>query len=257
MANLGTCKLCQTANVEICASHVIPEFFYKKIYTSSHKFTAVAKDSCEQLTVEQKGYRERLLCLSCETKLSKWEGKLSQLTNEITSDSYVTCTATKVLNVLVVNEIDYLNVKLAILSIFWRLSVATHRLFSGYDLGPYAEEFRQILDQRRMLSDTDFPVILSKGILEGSFQSGILLPVGRGRYDKSLIMQSVVLNGIVFDCFMTSTKSIPEEVLAFSLQPSGRALLSSRPYEELGMNVGDFSERMKKQDVKSFFARHA
>jgi hypothetical protein len=70
-------------------------------------------------------------------------------------------------------------------------------------------------------------------------------------------MQSVVLNGLVFDCVMTDTRTIPEEIVEFSLQPNGRVLIPSRPYEEFGLNVGDFSERMKKVDVKSFFARFA
>ena len=70
-------------------------------------------------------------------------------------------------------------------------------------------------------------------------------------------MQSVVLNGIVFDCFMTRTRAIPDEVMEFSLQPSGRVLIPSRSYEQLGMDIGEFSKRVKSADVKNFYKKYS
>lgn len=257
MLPIGICKLCLTPNVPLLGSHIVPEFFYKRIYTKSHKFTAIAQDAGERLAVEQKGYREHLLCRVCETKLSKWEGKLSQFSNEIIADAFTTCVASKIGNVTCLTGVAYSSMKMAVISIFWRMGIASQSIFESYDLGPYSDEFRQILDKNRVLSKTEFPILISKGLLDGQFLPGILFPVGRGRYDNNLIMQSVVLNGIAFDCMMTSTRAIPNEVLEFSLLPTGRVLIPARPYEELGMNVGDFSKRMKKEDVKSFFAKYA
>jgi hypothetical protein len=85
MQNLGTCRLCSAPQADLRASHIVPEFFYKRVYTKSHKFTAISKNSDDKLAIAQKGYREHLLCQACETKLSKWEGELSVLTNEIAS----------------------------------------------------------------------------------------------------------------------------------------------------------------------------
>jgi hypothetical protein len=106
-------------------------------------------------------------------------------------------------------------------------------------------------------TETEYPILLSKGLFDGAFLPGILIPMGRGRYKDDLIMQSVVLNGIVFDCFMTETRAIPDEVIEFSLQPSGRVLIPSKSYDQLGMNIGEFSKRMKSADVKSFYQKHA
>lgn len=259
MPRIGTCKLCNTLNVSLQESHIVPEFFYKKVYTRSHKFMAVAQDEGERLAVEQKGYRERLLCRDCETKLSTWEGKLSQLTNELITDSFntVTCTASNILNVKCLTGVDYRNVKMAILSIFWRMSLASHSIFKSYDLGPYTEKFRQILDQKRLPGVSEFPVLISKGLLDGQFHPGILFPVSRGRYSGHLLMQSVVLDGIIFDCVMTNTRVIPEEISALSLHPNGRVLVPTILFEERGMNPGEFSQRMKKLDVKNFYAKHS
>lgn len=256
MHTIGTCRLCLTPQTDLQASHIVPEFFYKRIYTKSHKLTAISKDSDDRLVVEQRGYREHLLCQACETKLSKWEGKLSQLINEITSDVYRSCKANRIANVICLSGVEYQSIKMAVLSIFWRMGITSHHLFSSYILGPYAEELRRLLDKVILPTRTEFPVLVSKGLLDGIFHTGILFPVGRGRYDNNLIMQSVVLNGIVFDCVMTNTRTIPEEIVTFALDPAGRVMIPNLPYEELGLNVGEFSARMKSANVKSFFARY-
>jgi hypothetical protein len=256
MTIVGSCALCNTPASTLLGSHIVPEFFYKRVYTKSHKFTAIPLEQEERLAIEQKGYRENLLCAACETKLSKWEGKLSQFVNQITSGSYTTCSASQVGTVTVVSGADYSNVKMAVLSIFWRMSIAQHELFAMYDLGPYEEYIRVLLDQQNVPTAAEYPVLLSKGLFDGAFLPGILFPIGRGRY-SNLIMQSVVLNGIVFDCFMTRTRPIPDEVTEFSLQPSGRVLIPSKSYEDLGMNIGEFSQRMKSADVKRFYQKHA
>ena len=256
MTTVGTCALCHTPASTLLGSHVIPEFFYKRVYTKSHKFTAIPLKDEERLAIQQKGYRENLLCAACETKMSKWEGKLSQFVNQITSESYTTCSATQVGTVTVVSGVDYSSIKMAVLSIFWRMSIAQHKLFAVYDLGPYKEDIRILLAQQKVPAASEFPILLSKGLLGGAFLPGILFPMGRGRYENNLIMQSVVLNGIVFDCIMTRTRTIPEEVMEFSLQPTGRVLIPSRSYEDLGMNLDEFSKRMKSVDVKSFYQKH-
>lgn len=257
MPTTGICALCRTPDSNLLGSHIVPEFFYKRVYTKTHKFTSISLDEAEHLAIEQKGYRENLLCAVCETKFSKWEGELSRFVDQVISDSYTTCKTTQVGIVTVVSEVNYFSVKMAVLSIFWRMSISQHKLFSVYKLGPYEEDFRSLLDQQKEPAVTEYPVLLSKCIFDGAFLPGILFPISRGRYNGKLIMQSVVLNGILFDCVMTRTRSIPEEVVAFSLQPSGRVLISSKSYEQLGMDIGQFSQRMKSPDVKNFYQKHS
>ena len=252
----GTCRLCLTSQVILRHSHIISEAFYKRVYTKSHKLLPISKDPAEKVKFEQKGYREYLLCAACETKLSVWEGTLSQITSEIASDTYSTCTATRAENVVGLTKLDYRNIKMGVLSIFWRMGISSLKLFDGYNLGPYSEVLRRSLDMNILPGETEFPILISKGLLNGAFSAGVLFLVGRGRFDNNLIVQSVVLNGIVFDCIMTNSKSIPQDVIAFALSPAGRVLILSRPYEELGLNLGEFSARMKDSDIKNFFAQH-
>ncbi|MYM32648.1 hypothetical protein GTP58_30380 [Duganella sp. CY15W] len=257
MSSIGTCRLCQTAGATLLGSHIVPEFFYKRVYTKSHKFTAIPLEDEKRLAIEQKGYREDLLCANCETKLSKWEGKLSQFVSQVVSGAYTTCKATQHGIVTAVSGVDYSSVKMAVISIFWRMSIAKHKLFGSYSLGPYEEQFRNLLDQAAVPAETEFPILLSKGLLDGQFLPGILFPMSRGMYDNTLVLQSVVLNGIVFDCVMTKTRAIPKEMAAFALQASGGILIASRSYEDLGVDIGEVSKRMRRADVKAFYQKHS
>jgi hypothetical protein len=257
MTTVGTCALCCKPASILLGSHIVPEFFYTRLYTPKHRFTAIPLDEGERLAVEQKGYREYLLCSACETKLSQWEGKLALFASQIVSNTWTACMATQIGEVTEVTGVDYSAVKMAVLSIFWRMSIAQHPLFAAYKLGPYEEEFRALLDKEKVPTGDQFPILMTKGVLDGEFQSGILLPMECGWYDNNFIMQSVVLNGIVIDCIMTSTRLIPSELIEFSLQPNGRVLLPTRSYEDLGMDLGDFSKRMGAADVKAFYQKHS
>ena len=69
----GICKLCNEMR-EIRYSHFIPEFLYLGIYNEKHKGLMFSNSPDSQRRKEiQKGYREYLLCDSCENQFSKYE----------------------------------------------------------------------------------------------------------------------------------------------------------------------------------------
>lgn len=256
MPTIGTCALCKNPASALQGSHIVPEFFYKRVYTKSHKFTAISLNEDERLAIEQKGYREDLLCQDCETKLSKWETVLSQFVTAVVSDNYTNFSTTRDGPVTVVDGVNYSSVKMAVLSIFWRMSISKLTLFSNVHLGPYEETFRRLLDTEQVPSTTEFPLWIAKATLDGKFLPGILFPMSRGKYGLHWSMQSVVLNGILFDCLMTQKPNVPEEFEKRSLQSNGRAFILIQSYENLGLNLGDFSKRMKAKDVKRFYQKY-
>jgi len=258
MAFIGDCRLCLSTGVELRDSHIIPELLYKRVYTAKHKFIPISINN-DNLKIEQKGYREKLLCQVCETKLSVWENELSKFLDELIDGRHTNIKVTQLNECYIVNSIDYDKIKKAILSIFWRMSIAKNDLFSCYSLGKYDEKFRDILYQDILIDYTIYPVLISKGLLKEKFHAGILFPISRGRYGNRLIMQSVVLNGFVFYLLMVENRSIPEEINLFSLKPSGyggQVIILERPYNELGLNIDDFSNRMRQSDVKEFYDKH-
>lgn len=256
MPTIGTCALCKTPDSALQGSHIVPEFFYKRVYTKSHKFTAISLVQDERLTIEQKGYREDLLCQKCETKLSKWETVLSQFVTAVISDNYTHFRRTQYLSATIVDGVNYSSLKMAVLSIFWRMSISKLKIFSDIHLGPYEEILRKLLDTEQVPRTTEFPFLISKATFDGEFLPDFIFPVSRGKKGH-LIIQTVVLNGIVFDCLMTQRPNIPEEFEQFTIQPNGRAFIRAMSYERLGLNLGDFSKRMKGKDVRDFYRKYS
>ena len=66
------CKLCLKER-NLCNSHIIPEFMYKPLYDTLHRYHMISFESDEKNKYLRKGIREPLLCFDCEQHISKLE----------------------------------------------------------------------------------------------------------------------------------------------------------------------------------------
>ena len=131
----GKCKLCGKDNIDLCDSHIIPEFAYEPVYDSKHRFIDFSEDPKTCAHFEQKGIMEYLLCNGCETLLSKYENDLSGFIynyNVTKNDVYPFSEFYSI-----ITNIKYDSVKLAILSIIYRLAVSKFPQYDGYQLDSY------------------------------------------------------------------------------------------------------------------------
>lgn len=107
-SNYGTCAFCDTQNVQLKKSHLIPKFVYDWVKTTAPTPYLRSNKNVEKR--EQDGPKLNLLCENCENLFSKWEDYLSkELFKRIAnynSKSYILKLSKESL--------------LAILSIFWR-----------------------------------------------------------------------------------------------------------------------------------------
>ncbi len=172
----GTCKLCQKYG-DLCNSHIVPEWGYAGVYDSKHRFRSYEWIGKEYPKVEQKGYREHLLCRHCETLLSKWEaygksvwrlevGKWYQCENDVR----------------VGKGIDYKKLRLFLLSLLWRFDAASHPFTVNVALGPHGECIRRALMSRNPLEQNRYPCIMTRIMEEGKWnQVGVRGPI-KGRW---------------------------------------------------------------------------
>jgi hypothetical protein len=133
------CRLCGTLRA-LRESHIIPEFMYKPLYGPDHRAMEVLANRKGPIQVVQKGYREHLLCQSCETRLSGWETPSTPVWREAVNQ-LVGATPESIITV----RADYRTFKLFSLSLLWRASVAEHDNFSAFDLGPLEPTVREML----------------------------------------------------------------------------------------------------------------
>jgi len=135
----GKCRLC-LKKVELIKSHIIPEYFYRSMYDSKHRFMQISPDPNEVTSYLQKGIREFLLCEKCEQQFSRYERYINQVyyyksTSNVNQDD----------KFFVVENANYSSLKLFQLSVLWRAAVSSLKDFDEVELGPHQEFIRQML----------------------------------------------------------------------------------------------------------------
>lgn len=110
---IGTCALCDTENMELRESHIIPRFVY--LWLKETSSTPFIRSNDDVNIRHQDGEKTHLLCSDCETKFSGWENELAKnifkkIANYQAQSSLIKVTAAT---------------RLAVLSIFWRALYAS------------------------------------------------------------------------------------------------------------------------------------
>ncbi len=136
------CRLC-LKSAELRKSHVLPEFLYQPLYDQKHRFTSITLDGSEfpRTRLEQKGYREKLLCQACETQISKYEDYAAR--NYFSEPTRVCLTLPELRGRsygFQYSNLNYDQLKLFQLSILWRVSIASIPAFSHISLGAAHDE---------------------------------------------------------------------------------------------------------------------
>jgi len=121
-------------------SHIIPEFIYKPLYDEKHRFHVISTYKKKDRPKEQKGIRERLLCLDCEQHISRYEDYARKVLFGGVEISVLNESGG-----IIVSEIDYNCFKLFQLSILWRASVSNHKMFKNVQLGKHESIIRKMI----------------------------------------------------------------------------------------------------------------
>lgn len=128
-----------------------------------------------KVNTEQKGFRDELLCLECENRLSKIEGYAKKVCLGIKRNGSRWASVEPVTDrTIQVTRYDFQSLKKFILSLFWRASVSTHRVFEKFDLGPYEKRFQQLIFGPTDCTVQEFPVLLFR-LNVGAHDGGAVL----------------------------------------------------------------------------------
>ena len=159
----GKCALCERV-AELRNSHIIPEFLYGTLYDEKNRFKTFGKVGRPEVGLEQKGFRERLLCDHCEQRFCRYEhvaalfyrGTLEAFAAQaeevaarglkfirVSKDAQPT--AQQVPALLHVEGVDYAPLKLFLLSLLWRMGISRLHFFREVELGPHETRIRKML----------------------------------------------------------------------------------------------------------------
>lgn len=197
----GACKLCLGYN-KLRNSHVIPEFAYTDVYVhpdpsnpDNRKLATLSfeKGATLQLTREQKGLREYLLCQKCETQFSRYELYAAKEIRSIHEHLQ---------NNIFQQTVDYKKFRLFQLSILWRCGITEKHPQLRIELGnKHLENLRTILVREELGAFHQYPCIMNAVHSEGHPQTdGILVDEG-GRIN-GLRIHRIFFCGILWTYFV-------------------------------------------------------
>jgi hypothetical protein len=225
------CRLCQRNNV-LRRSHIISETFYEGVYDAKHRAVPISMNY-QKLKFIQNGFKERLLCEDCELKLSRWESVLKKTLVDMGNKTSTSLSIDIIRKEFFrVKCIRYKEFKLAILSIIWRMSIASDPFFESYKLGTYEEKLRQTLLSEKVPDEKKFPIMVSRYELDEVFDPGIILGFPPDKYQFLFTVQSFVIWGHRFIVFINDN-FFPKLPIECFLRNSGVLYVVVRSLAEL------------------------
>jgi hypothetical protein len=167
LAPTGTCALCQTADVELIDSHIVPRWLYKRVAEFHPEAgSSLVEVSDGNALLQSKQTKDFLLCGNCENLLSKSETYAAQVVLQPDDTFPLLDRAQSLydndsLKIVSVNEFDTAKLTHFAVSVFWRADVA--QIEPIVHLGGDLKAFREyLLDRVSLPASADLIVTLIK-----------------------------------------------------------------------------------------------
>lgn len=249
----GKCKLCEQDNIDLMDSHIIPEFIYKSVYDTKHRYIDFTEDPRTGVRFAQKGVRENLLCHDCELLLSKYEKYLSDFLFELitNTDNSVISLSTEI---KYIRKIKYTEIKIALLSILFRMAVSKLPQFDGYTLGPYENVFREIILKNKYTDRYTFSIHISPVTIKGYYYPCLIMTYEKSsKYKNIYNLHCFIINGFLIEVMLSKVPSKDIWHL-FNLREKGKIIL--RDIDISMVNIKQtLVDRYKDDDVRKFIKK--
>lgn len=155
-SKFGNCKFCNTSNVKMAHSHILPKAFFKEMCRSQNTgyFLVLKPDSDAPPVKNREGLTDdTILCELCETQLSTIDSDGIKALRSITISHLPD-------NNLRLDSCNYKDIKLMIMFILWRAGAAP--TLPDIQLGPYLDPLRALIATRNPGGHCEFPILVEK-----------------------------------------------------------------------------------------------
>ena len=203
---MPVCELCKKEN-KLADSHILPEWIYTTTYRKRKIFRPIQIAKSNLGKEEQKGYREPLLCISCENKFSRFEDYSKHLFYSIVNDKFRNLSKTILSNrIYELRGVNYDKIKLFLLSVLWRLNISQNEMFAGYKI-KNGERIREVLFKSESTDRSFYPIAISKLLINGKSDTGALITFAEHISINSILRFRIVLAGVIVDYFITENNT--------------------------------------------------
>jgi hypothetical protein len=158
------CALCHSDS-ELCESHIYPKFTYKRMREDEGRFLelSTSRKNPDGRTA-QDGFKEKLLCLSCEALFQKSEEYFARVVNQKKLFDLPRPTDGK--KWVRVHGFDYSRAKLFLLSILWRTHASKHPRFQMRLGDKHSNRLREMLLASDPGPSTEYGCVLAMPYVE-------------------------------------------------------------------------------------------
>lgn len=143
MPKTGKCALC-LKNTELVKSHIYPEFQYKPLYDSEHKYMQIYDDGkSKSIKKKYKGIYEHLLCDNCDRIIiGGYEDHASKV---LFGDGRFGTKKIVTKSGFLLDNVDYRKFKLFQISLLWRTAATKRPEIPKINLGSHFDKMRKML----------------------------------------------------------------------------------------------------------------
>ena len=156
-----TCKLCDE-DKKLIKSHIIPKGFFKPLNLENKSALLYTNTKGVHPKRSPIGfYDKNILCKECDAKLGIWDEYAQKLLlHDFNEDNAVYNGKTK--DHYIIKNYDYHLLKLFFISLLWRASITSHKIFNRISTGPFEDKLKKLILSNSTGKEEDFPITLAK-----------------------------------------------------------------------------------------------
>lgn len=226
------CKLCGQEKELIKKSHIIPDFMYQDLYDDKHKLILFSphdyiNGQAKQKRASSGDYEGNILCNDCDNKLlGGYEDYAAKAIfgGQLPEDERPILTPYRNQHGVEFSgcrNLNYAKFKLFLLSILWRSSISSRKLFTQINLGPHEEVIRQMILNSNPGDVSDYPIFVMTFVNDKKMPNDVILPPQKRRMSDGHTTYVFPIGGFIY-CFYVNSQShkLPEHVLSETLRPT-------------------------------------
>lgn len=183
------CPLCGLEKTTFRKSHILPKTLYKglKGQRGNEKIVQLTPNRERKTTnLSDYFYQNNLLCNDCEVHLSNYETYLISFLRTSLIDTSNFIEKNQDLKIIHVQNVDYIKLKLGLLSILWRSHITSLSFFEIVELNDEDSEcLRDLILNNEPGSDEEYTVFISTLDVEEDIKN-VVLPIEKIEDNRGL-----------------------------------------------------------------------
>ena len=188
------CALCGQIK-KLCKSHIVPKSFIREMRAQGERMFWYDLGTTRRPIPMQDGWKERLLCRTCEQRIGRWEkvvcedlrgkGRASATRKVIPYDGPIAIPSTAerpAFHLLETRGCNYIAWRLFLLSLLWKMDRSTLTELAAVDLGEARAEIQKMILADNPGEPMDFPCSIYILSLSGEPVRGFMSTPHRFEY---------------------------------------------------------------------------